>query len=549
MSAGPAPDLPARGPWLGGWQIALPIVVAAALRDLWAPDEPRYAQVAREAFEGDLLVLHLNGELYPDKPPLVYWLAGLCGDLSGWNEFALRLPSIVATLVTAWITARLARRLWGDLEARWAPLFFLGTAMVLEIGGRLQIDPVLTALCLAAIERATDDRGTRARRSRRLLAGGVLAGLAAMAKGPVAWLHVGVGVIALHAARARERDNERPGRWVWSWFALLALVPVVAWAAIASLSEPRLFGALFFGQHLGRMVEATQHPGPPWEHLLHFPLYFLPFTPLFVAAIALAWRRTDRALAAIAVWFAVVFAVFSAIPVKRDLYLLPIYPAAALLCARVLAEGMRRRPLRAWVGTTANAVVFGFGSLFTATGVALLVAGDALRNAIAHRESTLELVDFLTAEAGDTVIAGIVLVTGARFAHRQLRRASTAAGFDVLANTCSAAALVLALGVLPALDPHKSPRALAAYLAARPEKPIAIPCLGVQPEGYRFYARVPTVKEDFAAALDRDGPRFLALAWRKEYDELLSDAVRARMRLITTWRVGAREILVLGAKQ
>jgi len=65
----------------------LPMVASAWVRDLWAPDEPRYAQVAREIFEGgDFLVMHLCGELYPDKPPLLFWLSGLFGWLSGWSE-------------------------------------------------------------------------------------------------------------------------------------------------------------------------------------------------------------------------------------------------------------------------------------------------------------------------------------------------------------------------------------------------------------------------------------------------------------------------------
>ena len=47
---------------LGGW-------------DLWNPDEPRYAEVAREMMEtGDYLVPHLNGVVYPDKPPFFFWL-------------------------------------------------------------------------------------------------------------------------------------------------------------------------------------------------------------------------------------------------------------------------------------------------------------------------------------------------------------------------------------------------------------------------------------------------------------------------------------------
>ena len=82
-------------------------VASAASHGLWAPDEPRYAEVAREVFvEPGLLVMRLCGDLYPDKPPLLFWLAGLLGKLSNWDPFWMRLVSILATLGTAGLALR-----------------------------------------------------------------------------------------------------------------------------------------------------------------------------------------------------------------------------------------------------------------------------------------------------------------------------------------------------------------------------------------------------------------------------------------------------------
>ncbi len=79
--------------------MALPMLASAAVRDLWSPDEPRYAEVAREVYEtGSFLVLHQSAAPYADKPPLFFWLAGLFGAVSGWSELALRLPSLLATI-------------------------------------------------------------------------------------------------------------------------------------------------------------------------------------------------------------------------------------------------------------------------------------------------------------------------------------------------------------------------------------------------------------------------------------------------------------------
>src|SRR6185295_8159107 len=100
------------------------------------------------------------------------------------SEFWMRVPSILATFATALLAARIAKRFWGDVEARWAATFYLSCVMVTEIGGRLQIDPLLTVLCLASIElvlRAGDAR-TGPRAARAMLLAGLCAGFAALAK-------------------------------------------------------------------------------------------------------------------------------------------------------------------------------------------------------------------------------------------------------------------------------------------------------------------------------------------------------------------------------
>src|SRR2546426_3267435 len=65
--------------------------------DLWPPDEPRFALVAKEMWmRGDYSVLSLNNHLYTDKPPLFFWaINGFARLLGGIDEWAARLPSAV----------------------------------------------------------------------------------------------------------------------------------------------------------------------------------------------------------------------------------------------------------------------------------------------------------------------------------------------------------------------------------------------------------------------------------------------------------------------
>ena len=83
-------------------------------RDLWDPDETRYAVVAREMREGGNWILpHLNGAIYAEKPPLYFWLVNLSVFFLGEDsEFANRLPSALAGLITILITFLFGERLF-----------------------------------------------------------------------------------------------------------------------------------------------------------------------------------------------------------------------------------------------------------------------------------------------------------------------------------------------------------------------------------------------------------------------------------------------------
>jgi len=526
-------------PFLGGWWLLVPIMAWAAMRGLWAPDEPRYAQIAKECWDrGEWLVLHICGDLYHDKPPLVYWLAGLFGRLTDWSEFAMRVPSMLATVGSAWIAQRLTRRLFGDVAAAWAVPMYLGTAMVLEIGGRLQLDPLLAFFCLYGIERFLAREEPVDRRSIR---GGFALGLAAMAKGPVAWLHAGFALLAVRLTQPR---GARTGM-AWGWWiptALFAVAPVAIWAVLASLADRRLAEQLFFKQHLGRVSGEAPHQGPLWEHLYEMPLFLLPTTAFVLLALYRAWRtrkaedQEARNVRMVALWLCFSVVVFSLIPVKRPLYLLPAYPAAAILAAYELSCRVR-------AGTWLRSAVRVPAALLFIVGVGVLLVGVAAHSS-AVRANWPQLQE-LTPYAFAGVLLGLVLTL---FAGLAWRRAHGPRGMDHLVHATGGGLLVAALFVAPVMDEVKSARLLAERMAALPQKPVLIPTRGVQPEGYRFYSGVPTSRSnDFLAALERERADFLGLIEEREYAKLEPE-LKARTVELLRAQVGSRDILVLGAK-
>ncbi len=553
-------------PWLGGWYLLVPIIALAIVREWWAPDEPRYGEIAKEAFDThSFLVLHLCGELYPDKPPLVYWLAGLMGKLSGWSEFWMRLPSILATAGSAWMCLRIARRWMGEIEAAWSVPLYLGTVMVLEIGGRLQLDPILSLCVLAAIDQLSIERESSVAHDvdepmardvthtdragpdivRHTWLAGMWLGIGALAKGPVAWIFVGFALLAWRFLPKPLRFAPRRGARAWIGLVLLAVLPVATWAALAIHEEPALMQPLLFGQHIGRITEANQHAGPMWDHLLSMPLLLLPWTFLCVAGLVRAWRslraRENAGLVRIAAWFVVVFVFFSIIPPKRDLYLLPIYPAAALIGASELVAALRARKLQGWIGWSSSLVLLVLGLTLA---LAPLVVPILLDHAVGNLG---EIADDAREQAVLVVPVGIVLSIAALTALIGQRIRSPRTWANALALGMAASVTTAAFVVVPTLDEVKSARALAEMLHARPERPSRIACVGVRPEGIRFYGGGPAAAEPLVPALEREGDQFLGISIDKEL-ERLSEQDRARFKELGQRRLGRHVVYLLGRK-
>src|SRR5207247_2362940 len=102
--AQPVADEPTRGSWL---DLLLVIVVAALLffgrlgAPLLEPEEARYAEVPRQMLlAGDWVVPTLHGQLYLDKPPLLYWAVMISYSLFGVHDWAARLVPALAGLLT-----------------------------------------------------------------------------------------------------------------------------------------------------------------------------------------------------------------------------------------------------------------------------------------------------------------------------------------------------------------------------------------------------------------------------------------------------------------
>lgn len=438
------------------------LVIAALLfswflgaHDLWAPDEPVSAERAREMLiDGHWLVTHVNGLVNTDKPPLFYWLIALFSlPFGAITEITARLPSVLAALGTLALTMRLGGRWFGRRTAALSGVLLATAYMFWDKARWSQIDALLCLLIWVALSAFEAWRAGSVSGRSAGVAFWAAAGLAVLAKGPVGLL-LPLGVVVVMLAVDRDLGSWRRFAPVLGPAVFVAIAG--GWAVAATLWGPpdySVIGAL--REHfVERGVHGMHHIRPFWYYAERLPLSLLPWTGLLPGALVLAWRNrklTPFRLAMVSAAFVVVF--FSISTEKRDLYVLPAFPAIALMLAAVVATAAGWRdelgPVatvsRRWV-TVGQAVV---GGLFAAVGAAV----PFLRS----RVEWLPIWMVVT-------IGGILLVTGLATVIPAVRAralpsvAATALGMAVLYLFATAT-------VYPAMEPRKSARSFAQAVA------------------------------------------------------------------------------------
>jgi 4-amino-4-deoxy-L-arabinose transferase-like glycosyltransferase len=509
---------------------ALLIFFALGARDLWPPDEPRYGAIAEElrSFEHGargLVLLHQNGAVYTQKPPLYFWLAALAGAPGGRvTEFAARLPSALAGLGTLLCVAWLGRSLFRPRTGVLAAAVLLGVQSWIQQARSARLDALLTFFVSAAFVAAWRiDRGLGDPRRNRLLLHGAI-GLGILTKGPVALLLPLLGVLAY---LAWERRLPAFSRFVSGGGLLLSLGPGLSWWAGAAVLAPRGYaGASLWDNLAGRFFLGTAHASPVWYYLEALPRACLPWTLLWPAAW---WRhRTlarggasgaeQRAWRFLFASIAAAFVFFSISAGKRSVYLLPIHPLLAVASAEVVAGWVRAgadvpRWLRVSVPLAAG--------LAALAGLACLASGG-----VAPLESPARFGVLLAAGP----LAALLLERALRVQTTE-REARVAAGFCVL----FAIELAVYGGLHPALDARNSPRAVAAAAAAAtaPGEPIGVYRNDTLAAGIHYYARHPV--------RDLHEPRDVADFVRQGGTTLVVDERRlAETGGATGWREVAR---------
>ena len=354
------PATTSRSLLLVGLLAALLLVPFLGARSIQNPDEPREAEIAREAAVGDWSVVpELNGEPFLEHPPLFYWMSAAGMRAAGEpTDTSARLASVLLgalMAVSVWIAADAllgagtnrpaetgsAAGTTAALLALASPYLFLRFRQCLSDTGLI----AFTALSLALFFRGY------VRNSRRdtALAGGAAA-LAFLCKGLVGLGIPAVAALAFLVFRRDVRAILRLRLWVAVLVGLGVCAPWVI-ALHAAEGEGGLY-RFFIWNHFGRFGAGADHAKPFWYYA-RIVVAALPLTPLAIAAALhrpqgedpqAAARRAAR-LAGLC-WVLAPLLALSAASGKRTIYLAPLFPGIALLaaCALTAADAGTLRP-------------------------------------------------------------------------------------------------------------------------------------------------------------------------------------------------------------
>ncbi len=322
--------------------VLLIFVVPVGGRPLMAPDESRYAEIAREMVAGgDWISPSLNGVRYFEKPPMGYWLWSVSTTLFGENPFALRLPGMLATLGSAFFVLLLGTMFLNRKTGLLACGIYLTFPLVFVLGSVAILDPILTfflTATLALFYLGIQPDGSRKYRWSMLFLSGAMCGGAFLTKGFLAFAIPVVCVVPYLIWNKRWKDL-----LILPWLPLLGVLVVsLPWAIAIHRAEPDYWHYFFFVEHVQRFFgkEEAQHSEPIYYFipvLLLGMLQWVLMIPAIVMGLKSKLLKHDF-LMYVFCCFLMPFLFFSVSSGKLATYILPCFAPLAILIAEGLSE-------------------------------------------------------------------------------------------------------------------------------------------------------------------------------------------------------------------
>lgn len=333
--------------WLLGTMLVVRIIAMVVL-PLADTTEPRYAEIARLMMTTNdwITPLFEPGVPFWGKPPLSFWAQAISFKLFGINEFAGRLPALLAFLATVWMLWRLAVSVVNTQVAAASIVVYSGMVLTFLAAGTVMTDSYLllgTTWAMVAFYLAPKEDFWYWRYG--LFIG---LGIGLLAKGPLALVIAGapIGVWVLLQGKLMFYLRSMP----WIRGTLLTLVIALPWYILAELKTPGFINYFIVGEHFMRFVDpgwtgdlyGYAHTEPKGMVWLHWLMGSAPWGPLALLLLVghlfrASWRQSlwqavrQPVVMYVLLWALVTPVFFTPAGNVIWTYVLPSMPAFALL--------------------------------------------------------------------------------------------------------------------------------------------------------------------------------------------------------------------------
>ena len=535
--------------------------------DLWSPDEPRYAQVAREMVEGgDWILMHFNGRIYEDKPPLFFWFIALSSYLwHGFNSFSVRLPAALFGTLTVLLTFLLGKNLYSTRTGFFSGLILATSFEFAYLSTRSNIDTTLTFFTTASLlcffewyQNTAPHLGCESKRPSPLPSGEregvrgnwfgqrrirglsiygfyISMALATLAKGPVGFI-LPLLVILCYLIIQRDWKGIK-GMKLWPGM-LLFMAIVLSWYLPAVLKGGRDYlDATLLKHSVDRFAKGSSHIRPIYYYFYNFPVEFLPWFFFIPAAIVYGYSREviekRKDFLFLLIWCITIFLFFSLSKGKRGIYLLPLYPAASLMIGK-LWNDMIFTPMDHFRQEWISFPLYGLMGL-TLTGGAIIPWMVSMRFP-SYLPYALPIAFLM-------VGSSLTLFILNRFKHH-------GAIFFLLIAMMAGGFFYTLRVVFPLVNPYKSARFISQEITSRiqpSEKLVLYGDFGTGP--YNYYTGIVPIlelerKEDLFRFLQSSERIFCLLKFR-DFSQFQTIEGRPKVQLITRRKVGDDDIVLI----
>jgi 4-amino-4-deoxy-L-arabinose transferase-like glycosyltransferase len=448
-----------------GFLIYVPFL---GMRDMWYPDEPDIAEISKAMYEsGDWVAPRRMGTIFVDYPPMIYWVGAVSAHaFGGMTEFGLRLPNALAAIALVLLTCAVASRWFDPRTGLWAGVMLLTFQQYALQAVGYRPDVLFSLFITAGIFAYLHGAGERPRLGWRVAAFACF-GLAMLSKGPLGLLLPGL-ILTLWLGRKRQ------------WLRILEMAPLSLVALAVYLpwfvACARAMGAdsilyELYAQNIARFLAGARgHEKPFWYFLTNIWGDLVPWSPLLPFALWYVWRTKmwkDRKVELLLWWFGTFFVFLSIAVTKRQLYLLPAYPAIAMLMAPWVAAVTtpEKKPEDRPDPRPANFLAVAFGILYAFLGVVALVAVASWDSVLARLDLNEVALSAALAVRWPLGLTGIVLLAGAVWLFLAGLRRDARTSLVRIGVVHVVLYVVLLAIVLPVMNPVKTYRPVGEWIA------------------------------------------------------------------------------------